>query len=115
MKTLLNRWFLSFSLIWLIVFTCTKLGYYFYWPIQFYLIDLLAVPIIGQLCLWWMRFILQNPHYKISKWNVVLIIIALSIVFEIYLPTKNARYTGDYFDAMMYCLGGIFFLKWMNR
>ena len=115
MNTLLNKWFITFSLIWFIIFICTKLGYYFYWPIQYYLIDLLAVPIIAQLCLWWMRLILQKPNYSLSKWNILILIIALSLVFEIYLPTKNARYTGDYFDVMMYFLGGLFFLGRMNN
>ena len=115
MKTLLNKWFLSFSLVWFIIFVCTKIGYYFYWPIQYYLIDLLAVPIIAQLCLWWMRLILQNAKYQLPKWNILLLIIALSLVFEVYLPTKNARYTGDCFDVIMYCFGGLFFVKIMNN
>ncbi|MBK0382516.1 hypothetical protein I5M32_06030 [Pedobacter sp. SD-b] len=115
MKTLLNRWLMIFSLIWLIVFICTKQGLYFYWPIQFYLIDLLAVPIIAQLCLWWMRFILQKPDHQLSKWNILIIIIALIIVFEIYLPMKNPRYVGDFYDGVMYVLGGFFFLSMMNE
>ncbi|OAQ42284.1 hypothetical protein A5893_04005 [Pedobacter psychrophilus] len=115
MKTLLNRYFVAFSFVWLIIFICTKLGFYFYWPIQYYLIDLLAVPILGQLCLWWMRLILQKSTYTLSKWNIILLIVGLTLIFEIYLPTKNARYTGDYFDVFMYILGGLFFLKYMNR
>ncbi len=115
MKTLLNKWFIAFSLTWLVIFICTKVGYYFYWPIQYYLIDLLAVPIIAQLCLWWMRLIVHKPNYLLSKWNILMLIISLTMVFEIYLPTKNARYTGDYFDVLMYSIGGLFFLKYMNR
>ncbi|MBC7653304.1 MAG: hypothetical protein H7098_02385 [Oligoflexus sp.] len=61
-----------------------------------------------------MRLILQKPDYKLSKWNILILIVGLTLVFEIYLPTKNARYTGDYFDVLMYVFGGLFFLRIMN-
>ena len=114
MATLTNKWFLVFSLIWLIIFTCTKFEIYFYWPVQFYLIDLIAVPIIGNLSLAFYRFILKNQNAKLSFWHITFIVIGLIIVFEWYLPQFNSRYSADSFDAMMYILGGIFFGLIMN-
>ncbi|TKB96043.1 hypothetical protein [Pedobacter cryophilus] len=114
MATLTNKWFLVFSLIWLIIFTCTKFGIYFYWPIQFYLIDLIAVPIIGNLSLAFYRFILKNQLARLSFWHIAFIVLSLIVVFEWYMPKSNSRYSADIFDVVMYILGGLFFGLVMN-
>jgi hypothetical protein len=114
MKTLLNKWFIAFCIIWLIVFIATKNQIYFYWPIQFYLIDLIAVPIISQLCLWWMRLI-HSSTYKLGIWQVIFIVANLSVVFEGVLPNYNTRYIADVLDVLAYGLGGIFYYQIMNK
>ena len=114
MATLTNKWFLRFTLIWLLIFTCTKFEIYFYWPIQFYLIDFIAVPIIGNLSLAFYRIILNNKLAKLSFWHIGFIVVGLSFVFEWYMPQHYIRYSADVWDVAMYILGGLFFGLMMN-
>ena len=114
MKTLINKWFIALSIIWLIIFIATKNQIYFFWPIQFYLIDLIAVPIIARLCLWWMR-LMHSPNYKLNIWQIILIIISLSIIFEGILPHYNPRYSADLLDILAYSIGGVFYYQKMNK
>ena len=104
-----------FSLIWLLIFTANKLGYVFYRPVQFFLLDLLAAPILANLGLWLMRLIHQNNKYKLSGWNILFIIISLSLVFEWWMPKHHHRYTADIWDVLMYGFGGLFFWWRMNK
>jgi len=115
MKTLTNFYFIGFSLIWLTIYTSNLLGYQFYWLIQFYLLDLIAVPILAQIGLCWMRFIKGKRNELLSIWHIAFIILSLSFVFEIYMPKHQTRYTADVWDILMYVLGGLFFYFVMNR
>ncbi len=115
MITLVNKYFIAFSLIWLLIFACTKLEIYLYWPIQFYFIDLIAVPIIGNLSLAFYRFILKKEDERLSYWHIVFIVLSLSLVFEWFMPKHNLRYTADVWDVVMYFLGGLFFGLVMNK
>jgi hypothetical protein len=113
-KTLINKWFILFVITWFILFIATKNHIYFWWPIQYYWIDLIAVPIIGQLCLWWMR-LFNSQTYTLNKWQIILIVFSLSILFEGILPFYNSRYSADILDMMMYAFGALFFYKIMNQ
>jgi hypothetical protein len=115
MKTLTDKCFIAFSLIWFIIFICTKFEIYFYWPFQFYLIDLIAVPIIGSLSLAFYRLLLNNEAAKLSFWHIAFIVLGLSLVFEWYMPKHYSRYTADIWDVVMYIFGGLFFGLVMNR
>lgn len=115
MNTLLNKYFIAFSLIWLLIFTCTKLHFYFWWPIQFYLIDLIAVPVIGNLSLVFYRVLLKKKSARLSNWHIALMVLSLSLVFEWYMPKHNLRYTADIWDIAMYTFGGLFFSLLMNK
>ncbi|MBU2268048.1 MAG: hypothetical protein KJ744_03510 [Bacteroidetes bacterium] len=114
-KALLNYWFIVFSILWVIIFTCTKLHFYFWWPIQFYLIDLMAIPILGTLSLVFYRWILQNEEAILPLWSIAFLTIALSVWFEWYLPKHQIRYTADVWDIVMYVLGAIIFNLTMNK
>ena len=114
MKTLLNKWFIIFAFTWLILFIATKNHIYFWWPIQFYWIDLIAVPVIAQLCLWYMR-LFNNQTYTLNRYQIILIVSSLSILFEGILPFYNSRYSADILDIMMYAIGAVFFSKMMNK
>jgi hypothetical protein len=114
-KALSNYWFIVFSLFWVIIFTCTKLHFYLWWPIQFYLIDLIAIPILGTLSLVFYRWILKNEKATLPLWSIAFLTIALSIWFEWYLPKHQPRYTADIWDIVMYFLGAFFFLFMMNN
>jgi uncharacterized membrane protein YjjB (DUF3815 family) len=115
MKTLTNFYFIGFSLIWLTIYTSNLFDYQFYWIIQFYLLDLIAVPILAQLGLWWMRIIKGKRDDLLSIWHIAFIVLSLSFVFEIYMPKHQTRYTADVWDILMYFLGGLFFYFVMNK
>ncbi len=115
MKTLFNRWFIAFILIWLCLFICRKSHY----PVPYlndYLGDALAIPVIANLGLWFKRIlIIKNDYYVLSAKQVAFIVIYVSLVFEGLLPLTSKIYTADYKDLLLYVLGGIFFYKIMNK
>src|ERR1700744_6562195 len=115
MKTLLNRWFVAFCLIWLTVFITRKIGH----PIPYingYIDDLIAIPVIANLGLWFQRvIIIKSNHYTLSVWHITFITIYVTLVFEVLLPHLSKIYTADWIDAVLYILGGIFFYKVMNK
>jgi len=114
-KALLNYWFLSFSSLWMIIFTCTKFQFYFWWPIQFYLIDLIAIPILGSISLIFYRWVLQKKKATLPIWSVAFLLISLSLIFEWYLPKHQQRYVTDIWDILMYAIGAVFFVFVMNK
>ncbi|QNK64073.1 hypothetical protein H7F33_06160 [Pedobacter sp. PAMC26386] len=92
-----------------------KTGYVFPNLIRFYLSDLLAVPLVATLGMWFMRWILQQQDLVLMRWQVVFIVLLFGILFELILPPLMKRYTGDLADAGMYAIGGLFFWKIMNK
>ncbi|MGZ3874067.1 MAG: hypothetical protein ACXVJD_14190 [Mucilaginibacter sp.] len=115
MKTLLNKWFIAFCIIWLVVFTTRKLGH----PLPFvngYIDDAIAIPVIANLALWFQRtVIIKNNYYVLSVWHVVFITAYVTLVFEGLLPWLSATYTADWRDVVLYVIGGVFFFGVMNK
>ncbi|UOQ51973.1 magnesium citrate secondary transporter [Hymenobacter cellulosivorans] len=81
-----------------------------------YLSDLLAMPVILTLALvvqrrWVHRrtsFILPDS-WLLGAW------LYISVWFELLLPLLSARHTGDFFDAVAYGLGTLFYRRFLNR
>ena len=116
MKTLLNRWFIAFCLIWSVLYFA-KITHH---PILFlngYLADFLAVPVLANLGLWFQRiFIDKRSMYILKAGHVIFIVIYLSIAFEWLLPAYHPeRFTGDWIDVLLYIIGGLFFFWVMNK
>lgn len=115
MKTLCNKWFLAFCVIWSVVFISRKLGH----PLPYvngYLTDLIAIPVIANLALWFQRVaIIRNNHYTLSAWRVAFITAYVTLVFEVILPLLSNIYIADWLDALLYAVGGLFFYKVMNQ
>ena len=115
MKTLLNKWFIGGCLIWLVVTILRRSGH----PlpvINGYIDDLLAVPVIANLGLWFQRVVvIRNDYYVLSSWHVVFIVVYVSVLFELALPYYSKIYTGDWIDVFLYLIGGVFFYRIMNR
>lgn len=116
MKTLLNPWFLLFCLLWM-VFYLAKINHHPILFLQGYFTDLLAVPVIANLGLWFQRiFTYKRSIYILKPGHVIFIVIYLCLVFEWLLPKYFPhRFTGDWIDVLLYFLGGLFFLKLMNK
>lgn len=115
MKTLKNTWFIAFSIIWFIIFCCTKMEIYFPRLIQFYAIDLLALPILGNLSLAFYRWITKEEQIKLPIYSLIFLVVGLSLVFEYQMPKHHPRYVADVWDIVMYILGGLFFQLVMNK
>ena len=115
MKALLNRWFITGCVVWLLVFASRKLHH----PLPYingYITDVFAIPVIATLALCFQRVIVfKNNFYTLSKWHVVFITAYVSLFFEVLLPWLSKTYTGDWVDVGLYIVGGIFFYKVMNR
>jgi hypothetical protein len=115
MKTLLNKWFVGACLVWLVMITLRKTGH----PLPVlngYVDDLVAIPVISNLGLWFQRvFIIRNDYYVLSPGQVTFIVIYVAVIFELILPYYSKIYTGDWIDVMLYLAGGIFFYKVINR
>ena len=115
MKTLRNKWFIGGCLVWLVVIILRRSGH----PLPVlngYIDDLLAIPVIANLGLWFQRvFVIRNNYYVLSPWHVVFIVVYVSVLFELALPHYSNTYTGDWIDVVLYLVGGVFFYKLINR
>lgn len=116
MKTLLNPWFLVFCVLWA-VFYLARVSHR---PILFlhgHFTDLLAVPVIANLGLWFQRVLTyKRSTYVLKPGHVIFIVIYLSLVFEWFLPKYDPqKFTGDWLDVLLYIFGGIFFFRVMNK
>jgi hypothetical protein len=115
MKTLLNPWFIAGCLIWVIIMVTRKLHH----PVPIfngYIDDVFAVPIIANIALCFQRvFIVRSNYYILSAGKVAFIVIYLALVFEVFLPMLSKTYTGDWIDAGLYAVGGLFFYWVMDK
>ncbi|QJD94517.1 hypothetical protein HH214_00840 [Mucilaginibacter robiniae] len=115
MKTLQNPWFIAGCLVWAVIIPARKLNY----PVPFlngYLDDAVAVPVIANLSLWFKRTVMiKSNYYVLLPGHVIFIVIYLSVLFEWLLPHYSATYTADYWDVLLYILGGLFFYAVMNK
>ncbi len=115
MKTLLNRWFIACCIIWLIITITRRLGH----PVPLingYINDVAAIPVIANLGLWFQRvYIVKTDYYILGLKHIVLIVMYVTIVFEIILPRISKIYTADWIDALLYIVGGLFFYLVMNK
>lgn len=116
MKTLLNPWFIFFCGVWAIIYFARITNH----PVLLlsgHLTDLLAVPVIANLGLWFQRiFIGKNSIYILKPGHVIFIVIYISIIFEWLLPKYYpGKFTGDWLDVLLYIWGGMFFLWKMNK
>jgi len=107
--------FWSFLGTYLFIYVANQIGYRLCNPIQFYLADLLAVPVTATLGLWLMKHISRWSEYMLKRWHVIYVVALFCTVFEMLLPMVMQRYTGDIIDVVMYIIGGLFFWKMMNK
>lgn len=78
--------------------------------IKSYLNDLLALPIILHLALIPMKYlVMKDENHALGIFNIGITFLAVSLVFEWWLPNKSDQYTADYFDVLCYATGSIWF------
>ncbi|WP_295772262.1 hypothetical protein [uncultured Mucilaginibacter sp.] len=83
--------------------------------VRYYLNDLLIVPLTALITRSVMRLIFGAKTLILTIGQVLYIVVFYSVIFELVLPFYIQRYTADYADVMMYALGGIFYLLFINR
>lgn len=115
MKTTTLVLFWSFLGMYLFIYVANQMGYRLCNLFQFYLADLLAVPVTATLALWLMKYVRQGNGYVLERWHMVYVVALFCTVFEVLLPLVMERYTGDIIDVVMYIMGGLFFWNVMNR
>ncbi|WP_148041312.1 hypothetical protein [Rufibacter immobilis] len=82
--------------------------------LQFYLDDLLCLPLLLTVTLFLMR-LLYGPRVRFTVYHVLFVVTYVSLVFECLLPTFMPRYTADLWDVLCYALGGGIFHRFLNR
>ena len=75
--------------------------------LNYYLADLLCMPIVFYLTVEIFRIAKLEP--KLSLLKILIGIIYFFILFEFLLPKYSFKYTGDWFDVFMYFLGGLIY------
>ena len=115
MKTLFNPWFILGCIIWVVIYSTRKFGHAIPF-INGFIDDAFAIPVIANLTLCYMRVVvIRSNYYILSPWKVTFIVAYVSLVFEVFLPLLSKRYTGDWIDALLYVIGGVFFYFVMNK
>lgn len=112
-----KTYLISLAIIYAVLFFCKKNGIYFY-LIGDYAADLICIP-LSLLFIEWLMGKIPNTHFNMDGWKIMVAVIYFSIVFEGIMPRFSVNYTRDYFDILMYSVGGLiyysFFLKFSFR
>lgn len=74
----------------------------------------MAVPVIILLLDRLMNY-LYGDHFKTSILHILSVVISLSIVFEMILPTYSTNYYADFFDIICYTVGGVIIYLFLNH
>ncbi|GAB3294897.1 hypothetical protein [Hymenobacter tenuis] len=81
-----------------------------------YLADVLALPLLLTLALWYMRRVyFRKPGFVLPGSWVFSTWLAVVVGFELLLPIWRPTATPDPWDAAAYAVGGLVFWRWMNR
>ena len=105
-----QRWF------WIILLLAICKRYFFHFSglrlLDNYLLDLLCMPIVLEICAFSMRLIFGRPM-QISKAQVVIAVLYTSLWFEVILPKQRTGFYGDAIDVFLYALGAFawFYLR----
>jgi hypothetical protein len=80
-----------------------------------YLDDLLAIPVILGITLQIYRKIHpEKDTFSLTKIQILVAIIYVSVVFEWFLPRFSSTYTSDILDVICYFVGGFYFYFLIN-
>ncbi len=73
------------------------------------------MPILLSLTLLVIRFIKNDSLIFLDKYKILFAVVYVSFVFEFWLPSKSAIYTGDVFDVFCYGFGALIFYSIQHR
>lgn len=85
------------------------------WLLQYYLNDLLCMPLVLGAAVFVQRnLLLRRPDYGLNAYQIGMVVVYWSVMFEGVIPHFVARYTADIFDVVMYGAGGLAFYFFGN-
>lgn len=82
--------------------------------VQYYLDDLLCLPLVLTASLFLMR-LFYGRQLRLSLYQVAFTVLYFTLAFELFLPRFMPRYTGDILDGLHYVVGGVIFYRFLNR
>jgi hypothetical protein len=104
-----NQYFLLFIILYLYTLGVKFLQFPSWDWVQFYLADILAIPIICSISLKGVQWVKNDATQHLSKTKIVVTVIYLIVFFEFVLPYFSPKYTSDYIDCIAYSTGGIIY------
>ena len=75
----------------------------------YHLTDLLFVVLVLSFILLLIRIVRRVKDFRFRWWQIAGLVVFYAVYFEYYLPGTAERYTADYWDVLMYVLGGFLF------
>lgn len=75
-----------------------------------YVADILCIPIVLQLTIWILRLLKSDASIQLSKAQIWVAFVYVSLLFEVILPFLKDRYTADIIDVLMYAIGTMIYL-----
>ncbi len=99
--------------IFVITYFGVQLTKFFEYPsssfINYYMNDLIAIPIVATISLYILWLIKKDYGIRLDVFSLASLLILYSVYFELYLPEYNSRYTGDVWDIICYLIGAVVF------
>ena len=77
--------------------------------LNFYLNDMLAVPIVLNLVLISFKMLYSSTNIYLGIDKIIFTVVYISILFELILPHFFTRYSSDWIDVVMYIIGGFIY------
>src|SRR5690554_3461051 len=110
------HWYILVSLV---VFFCVQLLKYFSiaapkWVFN-HLNDFLTIPLVATVGLHGVWLLKKDYSIRLDIFTIFSLVAFYSVFFEYYLPQQSHRYTGDIWDVVCYCLGGVVFYVLQRR
>lgn len=109
MRTLVNPIFLGYFVLASAVYMAGRMQLSLPDWISFYLNDFLCMPLVFTFILAVIRHLKTDPKYQLPVFSILSLTSYYIWFFEIYLPKHNLRYTADWLDALLYCIGSFLF------
>ena len=81
-----------------------------------YLDTLLCMPILLSLLLLEQRQLFKKgAHFRFNAIETIFLVLLLSVLFERLFPWLSPNFTADWWDVLMYLIGGSIFYYFINK
>ncbi|CAN5294506.1 hypothetical protein BH23BAC2_BH23BAC2_10860 [soil metagenome] len=77
--------------------------------VRFYVNDFLCMPVVLTICLKVTHYLKKDSSIRLPLSLILLLTAFYSLYFEWYLPGVEPRYTGDWWDVVLYIAGSLVF------